>query len=196
MAMANVDPEQAAAMAAREAPPYSVLLRIATEAPLRLWTGIGDFPASADDDLEPSAIYDGAGVLTAMPALRQLIGGVAERLTFTFSGTDAVPSSYVNSPTSDIERAEIDIGLVFFDQDWQAVAPVGWLWSGRVSTASASRNAGVKSVSLSCVSGCADRTRAGLRYWTDASHQRRHPGDLVCDKVSRYSVGTSITWGG
>ena len=117
--------EAAAIMSRREAPRYAFLLRINTSDPLRLWTGVGDLETDPSDDLDPSQVYSGIGILTGLPAIRQLVGGIAEQLNITMSGVDAIPQNYVDDEDRDIVGSEINIGIVFFDDDWQQAAPCG-----------------------------------------------------------------------
>lgn len=188
--------EAAAIMSRREAPRYAFLLRINTAKPLRLWTGVGDLETDRGDDLDPSQVYSGIGILTGLPAIRQLIGGIAEQLTITMSGVDAIPQSYVDDEDSDIVGAEINIGIVFFDDDWQQVGPSGWIWSGTVGPVTSEFGGGVETVSLSVASEFLDRSRASPRFWSNAGHQSRHPGDTMCQFTAALSEGTTIKWPG
>lgn len=184
---------QAAAMSRLEAPRYALFLRVGTTIPFYVWTGVGPYQASEDDDLAPNVVYSGAGILRSIPGLRQLMAGTAERLQFGFSGVDLKPVSWMNDDASILD-AEINVGIVFFDQNWQAVAPIAWFWDGIADVVNSSYDALTKTINLSVVSGYADRQRAQLRYWTDANHQSRHPGDLFCQRVSIYSIGTESKW--
>lgn len=188
--------EAAAIMSRREAPRYAFLLRINTGEPLRLWTGVGDVETDPDDDLDPSQVYAGIGILTGLPAIRQLVGGIAEQLTITMSGVDAIPQSYVDDDGSDIVGAEINIAIVFFDDDWQQVGPAGWIWSGTVGPVTSAYDDGVETVSLSVASEFLDRSRAAPRYWSDAGHRVRHPGDDMCSLMAALSAGVTIKWPG
>ena len=175
---------------------YAILIYIDTPESVRLWTGAGDFETTADDDLDPSAIYPGVGTLGEIPALRQLIGGTAERLNFAFSGVDLIPKSWVDDDGSPITNSLISLGIVFFDAAWQIIAPVAWLWEGQIDVPTSAMSFGVKTISLSALSGPADRARPSFKFWTNAAHQKDHPGDLFFERVSIYSIGTLPKWPG
>lgn len=184
---------QALEMAKREAPRYSLFLKIGTTDPVYLWTGIGPYQASSDDDIAPNAVFNGAGILRSIPGLKQLMSGTADRVQFSFSGVDLKPVSWMSTDGS-ILNAEVNVGIVFFDTNWQAVAPIAWFWDGTSDVVSSSYDALTKTINLSVVSGYADRQRSDFRYWTDASHQSRHPGDLFCQRTAIYSIGTESKW--
>jgi hypothetical protein len=189
-------------MSRREAPRFGLLLHIGTATAFRVGTFIGWLETTADDTLDPSQIYKGVGILTGLPALRQIVDGSAERLDFKFSAAAAVPQSWVDDPESDISGADVNVGLVFFGDDWSMLRqpdgspPVSWLWHGRADVASWVYEGGKESIALSCGSEFTDRGRAGMRFWTQASHQSRHPGDNFCKLVVGYTVTRMVKWPG
>ena len=191
--MTVLSSDAASAMTEREALRYSLLVRIGTATPLRIWGGIGDFVTDSDDELDPSATYLGVGILGNVPAMRQLIGGVAERLDFTFSGVDSETQAWLDSG-SDIDGAEVNVGVVFFDDDWSTVAPTAWMWTGIADVASLNYANGKKTVTLSVVSEFFDRQRASLTMWTNAAHQALSPGDRFFDRIARMNLTTSAKW--
>lgn len=82
-------PEQAAIMTAAGAERWACFFRMSCKSSVvRAWTGVGDFEVPADDvDLE-GGIYLGVGLVGDMPGLRQLVGGIAERIEFALNGAD------------------------------------------------------------------------------------------------------------
>lgn len=187
--------EQAEIMSAVGAPRYSILVRFGTETPVRAWAGIGDLEIPADD-VEPSgATYLGVGILGSVPALRQLIGGVAERLEFSL----AVPSGEIFALADDeaasVRSAPVDVGVIFFDDDWQQ-SDVAWLWNGTADVPSVSRTANglnvVRTVKISAGSAFTDRTRPQHTYFTDADQKRRSPTDDFCQRVDLYSINSTV----
>lgn len=178
-------------MSEREAPQYAFFFKIGT---LRTWTGFEAIETTADDVLDPSQLYTGAGLLTAMDPLSQLIGGVAERISVTFVGTDAQIRSYIDDEGTVIAGTPAYVGMVFFDDDWQSVDPVAWIWNGKADVVTSSYRDSVRKMSLSLGSEFVDRARAYLAYWTNAGHQKDHPGDLFCERVPLYSQTKSPVW--
>lgn len=189
----------AAAMTALGAPRYSVVVRIqATSGPIRAWTGVGDLAIEADDvDIE-GGLYQGIGLLGAIPPLRQLIGGVAERLELTLAVSDGPVFDLADEDADDVIGAPVDMGVIFFDDAWQMVAPPAWLWSGRADVPTVSRTTSdetiTRSISLSVGSAFTDRTRATLSFFTDADQRLRSPTDEFCARVAGYTGTHAIQW--
>ncbi len=89
----------------------------------------------------------------------------------------------------------INIGYVFFNPDWSLAGPAAWLWEGTIDSFHRKVGDGIADRRiLSAVSGAATRKRAGRRYWSNAGHQSRHPGDLICDNMSLMSGHADVPW--
>lgn len=201
--------EQAAVMSALGAPRYSILVRFGMDTPVRAWAGVGDLEIPADDLEDEAATYQGVGVLGEVPALRQLIGGTAERLEFQLS----VPgSSYVDihgqnqtldvfaladEDAGEVMNSPVDVGVIFFGTGWQQ-SDVAWLWNGTADVPSVSRSGSglnvTRSISISVASAFTDRTRPQLTYFTDADQKRRSPTDTFCARVILYTVNSTVKW--
>lgn len=187
--------EQAAAMSAVGAPRYSILVRFGMETPVRAWAGIGDLEIPADDLEDEAAIFQGVGIIGNVPALRQLIGGSAERLEFNL----AVPSGEIFALADDdaaaVRSAPVDVGVIFFGEDWSQ-SEVAWLWNGTADVPSVSRSANglnvVRTVKLSVGSAFTDRTRPQHTYFTNADQKRRSPTDDFCGRVDLYSINSTV----
>ena len=132
-------------MSAAEAPRYALLVRIeTTESVFRLWAGVGDYRTAAGDELDAEgATFTGIGIVGDIPALRQLIGGVAERITLSLDGLTDALLSLADDDASTVKGAIVNIGIVFFDGDWQDVAPVAWKYES--AHESSSRIGGIPS---------------------------------------------------
>ena len=192
-------PEQAALMSASGAPRWACffLLKCKTK-DVRAWTGIGDFDVAADDVDAVGGTYLGIGLVGDMPALRQLVGGVAERVEFALNGADETTFTLADEDVEEVRGAQVYVGIVFFDQDWQAVAPVAWLWEGTADVPAVDRDGSgqqiTRRVTLSVGSAFTDRTRPQLSFYTPADQKRRSPTDTFCDRVPAYSIESSIRW--
>lgn len=191
---------QAAAMSALQAPRYSLffLLKTKTKGYVRAWLGVGDYDLPADDvDLE-GGTYLGIGLVGEIPALSQLIGGLGERVEFTLNGADELTLSLADEEAAEVRSAPVNVGVVFFDEDWQPADSVAWLWDGVADVPavdrSASENQITRRVTLSVGSGFTDRTRPQLAFYTDAEQKLRSPTDAFCARVAGYSVDSTITW--
>jgi hypothetical protein len=191
-------PEQAAAMSALGAPRWSVFfyMECATE-PVRAWLGVGDYQVAADDVDETGGTYLGIGMVGDVPALRQLVGGLAERVEFTLNGADETTFALADDQVAEVRGAPVHVGVVFFDEDWQEVAPVAWLWEGTADQPGVDRDGQLgRRVTLSVGSAFTDRTRPQLAFYTPADQKRRSPTDTFCDRVPAYGVDSTIQWPG
>lgn len=192
-------PEQAEALSALGAPRYSMFLLIdCLSGPVRAWTGVGDYEIAADDVDTEGGTYLGIGLVGELPALRQLIGGVAERVEFSLSGADETGVSLTDDAVDEVRGARVNVGIVFFDEDWQAAAAPAWLWEGTADVPSIERDGSggtiVRRVNLSVGSAFTDRTRPRLSFYTDSDQRGAHPTDDFCKRVGLYTVESTIKW--
>lgn len=190
-------PEQARLMSEAGAPRYSILVRFDTPTPVRAWAGAGDLEIPADDVEDDAAVYLGVGILAEIPALRQLVGGIAERLEFRLSVPDGEVFALADEDASEVVNVPVDVGLIFFDEDWQQ-GPVSWLWNGTADVPSASRTGSglnvTRTVSISVASAFTDRTRPHLTSFTDADQRLRSPTDTFCLRTVLYTLSQMIKW--
>lgn len=191
---------QARAMSALGAPRYSLFMHLVTSTGVvRAWTGIGDYALPADDVDEDGGTYLGIGLLGDIPALRQLVGGTAERVEFTMNGVDPVTFGLADQDADTVRSAPVHIGILFFDGEWQAAGEIAWLWSGTADSPAVNRDAGedgatVRRVTLSVGTVFTDRTRPQLGFYTPGDQKRRSPDDTFCDRTPAYSVESTVTW--
>lgn len=187
--------EQAAAMSALGAPRYSVLVRFGLEEPVRAWAGIGDLEIPADDVETEGGTFQGVGILGNVPALRQLIGGAAERLEFSLTVPSGEIFALADDEAASVRAAPVDVGVIFFDEDWQQSA-VAWLWNGTADVPSVSRTANglsvTRTVRISAGSAFTDRTRPQHTYFTNADQKRRSPTDDFCIRVDLYGINSAV----
>lgn len=192
-------PEQAAAMSALEAPRWSLFFLLeAASGPVRAWLGVGDYALPADEVDTTGGTYLGIGLVGDIPAISQLVGGLAERVEFTLTGADDETLRLADDEAEEVRNAPVHVGIVFFDQDWQAVDPVSWLWDGTADCPAVDRSSEggqiVRRVTLSVGSAFVDRTRPQLGFYTDADQKRRSPTDTFCARVATYGIDSTIQW--
>lgn len=190
-------PEQAAIMSATGSPRFSAFFYMATSGePVRAWLGPGDYAVEADGVDETGGTYLGIGMVGDVPALRQLVGGLAERVDFTLNGADPVAFALADDEAATVRGAKVHVGVVFFDQDWQEVAPVAWLWEGTADMPAVDYDGAggnpVRRISLSVGSAYTDRTRPSLGFYTDKDQKRRSATDDFCWRVAAYGVDSTI----
>lgn len=190
--MTSLLPAQVEIMAAARAPRRSLLMLIVGDGfTLRYWGGVGFLALDAADDLDPSGRYTGAGIMNDLPPIRQITGGKAERVDITVAATNTVVSSQVTN----VRDCLLYIGYVFFNDDWQIVGPAAWLWQGAIDVIRRDSSAESRTWTISAVSGAATRGKAGRRYWSNAGHQSRHPGDDFWDRVQLMTINRNLSLG-
>jgi len=177
----------------------SWLVRLATEEPVRVWFGIGDIEHGIDAVETEGGIYKGIGTLLEMPPLQQLTNGTAERIDLSMSGVSAEIVALADADAPEVRSKRVDIGIMFFDEDWQPLSDTMWVWSGeadviKTSSQSSADFTRTRTVTLSIGSDLTGRRRPKLSYWTRAQQRRRSPDDAFCDRTAIYSQGSSIKW--
>lgn len=177
----------------------SVLFRLATDEPVRLWSGFGDLPIPAHA-IEPSgATYVGAGLLLDVPSIKQLINGISDRVDFTVSGVSPETVRLALEDQPDVKGAVARIGFVNFDERWQVQGVPTWEWQGVADVLTTSREpsdlGGQRSITLSVAAADADRINPKLAWWTDADQRKRSPTDSFFSHVAGINAGTTRRWG-
>lgn len=179
---------------------FAGLLRVATPIPVRLWTGIGDFPV-VNSALDPDgSIFKGAGRLVDLPSFERIWNGLAERVTITLSGVTDDMKAMAYEEADDVRGAVVRLGLAILDGDWQQLGPVRWLRRGRVDVIETENRAGererIKTISFSLGSQLTGRKVPGSGTWTNADQQSR-PGsenDRFCERTTIMTESTVIKW--
>lgn len=173
-----------------------ILFRMATTPIVRVWLGVGDFRPGVNAFDTTDEIYSGLGQLIDVPALSELINGVADRISFHASGVSEDILALAEKE-SNVKGAAVAIGVAFFGASWQQLGPPRWLFRGRADYVGIQQQSGAQGVTrvveLSVGSLFTGRRRRGLSYMTDADQQARHPGDLFCERTALYSEATK-TW--
>lgn len=177
----------------------SWLLRIGSDPVCYLWTGFGPLETPADDVDAGGGAWLGAGHLIAIPALQALINGVAQRVNFTLSGVDAETLRLGVEDKDSVKGAEVRLGHVRFDSDWQLIGGIAWEWLGIADALTISSRYGDDSRKRAIVLmvGSADTMRSNPRFtfWTDSSQRLRSPDDAFCDHVAGINVGITRRFG-
>jgi hypothetical protein len=177
----------------------TTLVLIKTSPEVRLWGGFGSLVTPSDDPLDPSAAYgslveDDNPKIGAVPAMRQLVGGTAEIVDFTFSGVEAVPKDWVDSGAA--LGCALHVGLRAADAYGSQIGDIWWIRKYIVATATASGGVDSAVVTLSVESACSYRARAGLRMFTDAFHKLLHATDNFFRRMLKNSVSNTPKWPG
>lgn len=176
-----------------------VFFRMAVDPVARLWLGVGDCEGGINAYDETSAVYSGLGELIDVPAVQQLINGVADRVTFNVSGVSERTLTLASSESDDVKGAITALGICLFGASWQQLGVPKWLFRGRadfvtLNQQSASDGGITRMIELSVGSLFTGRRRRGLTYLTNQDQQTRHPGDRFCERTVLYEQGVDKVW--
>lgn len=166
-----------------------IFFRMATDPVVRVWLGIGDIKpgVTAYDPLSDNDIYSGLGQLIDVPALQQLINGVADRVTFHVSGVSADTSALASTSATTVKNKQVAVGVCLFGAAWQQLGSPKWLWLGTADFVTRQQQSDGKIttrvIELSVGSLFTSRRRRGLSYLTDRDQQKRSPGDRFCERT-------------
>jgi hypothetical protein len=168
------------------------LVRIGTTVPARIWSGPAPLSIPGDYvETEDDATYLGGGTLLSdFSDIEQLINGTADRLDLSVSGVSRRTISLALQEAGDVKGADVDIGVVWFDDDWQ-ITRVRWEARYRADKLSVNRTGGERTITLSMGSDDTGRSRSNNAYWTPADQRRRSPDDAICDHVPGINAGTA-----
>lgn len=173
-----------------------IFFRLATDPVVRLWAGVGDFELGVDTVETEGGTYKGVGVLQDIPAVQQLINGLADRLSFTLSGVTPEVLRLAEEDAAEVRGAQVNLGFVRLDGE--TLDPVGsiyWLWEGEADVAPVSRQGDVRTIAISVATIHTDRKRPSVDTYSPVVQRRRSPTDAFCDFVPLYNQGSTKKWG-
>jgi hypothetical protein len=179
-----------------------IFLHVDTTPPLSIWAGINDIPAKFVGTAinASSTTFIGGGVMRDVPLLEALINGAMERVEFQLSGLSFDQANILNTQAPPVRGKGVWVGITTLDQFYQPVSDIIPVWSGVASFIS-ERSPPVQgtetplvTMALTVSSGTVTRSRPSGFLWTDAHHQKNHPGDLFCKQQPRISRGVAPVW--
>jgi len=177
----------------------SYVLRIASDPVCYLWTGVGPLETPATT-LDPAgARWSGAAELISIPSLQALINGIAQRVDFVLSGvsSETLRLALADAPT--VHLADVRLGYVEFDQQWQLIDNVVWEWRGKADALRTGMQAGAndrtRTITLMVGSDDAYRSNPNFTHWTDGSQRQRSPDDAFCSHVASLSLSATRRFG-
>ena len=161
----------------------------------RLWAGVGLVAISDADDGEVT--YRGFGELMNVPAVTQLVNGVADRVDFIISGVSRVALETAAIESDLVKGAAVDVGLGFFDERLAFVGLI-WMYHGEAdvltTTLDATSGTTARSIKLSVGSAMTGRRRSRQSVFSDFDQQTASPGDRICERIRRYAQGIILEW--
>lgn len=179
---------------------WAGLIRIATPSPVRLWTGIGDFPVVNSPFDADGTVFEGGGRLINLPTFQRLANGIADRVLITLSGVTDDMRDLVYEEAEDVKGALFRLMLVVLDENWQQVGDVHGLSRGRVDVLETTNDPDgrkrIKTISLSVGSDMTGRAVKLAGTYTNADQQMR-PGsedDRACERTPLMSQSMVIKW--
>ena len=168
-----------------------IFFRMDTTPVVRLWLGIGEIKPGINAYDAANETYSGLGQLIDVPAIQQLINGVADRVTFHVSGVSADTSAMASTEADVVKGKAVALGMCLFGESWQQLGVPVWLWRGTADFVTRQQQSDGKTttrvIELSVGSLFTSRRRRGLSYLTDHDQQLRHPGDLFCERTALLS---------
>ncbi len=175
----------------------SLIFRLACDPVSRLWSGAGDLDLPPNDRDAETERYRGAGELLAIPALKQLLNGTAERYDISVSGVSTETLRYLHEDRESVKNAAVDIGWVLFDDAWQ-VDEIIWRWRGTADVPSVEsveiENGRQRTITLSVRQNDTFRSNPQPAYWTDQDQRRRSPTDAIFSHVAIISQKATRTF--
>lgn len=174
----------------------NVLIRISTDPPGRIWSGVGDLyiPADAIETEEGARYLGGGAILDGLGEVDQLINGTADRVELSLSGVSGTAVKMATEDAEAVKGALMDIGVITFDNLWQT-QEVTWQAQYRVDKIGTGRQPNSRTITLSLGSDDTGRSRTINAFWTPADQARRSPDDRIFDFVPDINAGTSRLFG-
>lgn len=178
---------------------HSYLWRLASDPVCYLWTGLGPLTTPADSVDPAGAAWKGASGLLSIPALKALINGAAERVDFTLSGVNAETMRLALLDRETVKGAELRLGRVDFDADWQIVGGIHWEWLGVADVviveSQPSDKGRQRTIGVSAASADTLRSNPNLAFFTAADQAKRSADDQFFSHVARITQGSTRRFG-
>lgn len=175
----------------------SYLLYIDCTEPVRVWNGVGPKQVSGWGPDLTGGLYLGIGDIVDIPALSQLVNGVAGRVEFTLSGLNEALKDGAESDADAVRGAETSVGAIFLDADWQPLSTPITLWTGEADMLKTDTQYGetaIRTITLSVGSATTGRRRPQFSAYTRAQQRARSSDDASCDRVGLYTEDTTLAW--
>lgn len=192
--MSDFDLAAAAQLAGGVVRPGVFLLIDAWPGPLRVFTGFGDRELEPDAVDAEGGIYTGVGQLIGLPAVSQLINGVAQRIEYTLPIGDETLLALADSEADTIRGARCFQGFTAFDEHWRPMFRPLWLTELVIDVLRPNFAADASTLTVSAATVTSARRRASFNRWTGPAHRAAHPTDAFCDRTSLYAPLTTVKW--
>jgi hypothetical protein len=165
---------------------------------VRFWGGHGPFEIAANGIDTQGGVYAGAGQLLNVPALSQLINGVAERVDFSLSGVSPEVFALADEEAELVRDAPVHLALLPLDADFALIGTPLWIWEGQGDVLRVDREVSgasvTRTITLSVGTLFTGRRRRQIRHYSGVDQRRRSADDAFCDRTNLYNVGTTDRW--
>lgn len=171
---------------------HSYVFELECDPPAYLWTGHGSL-------VHGGKTYLGAGNLIAMPDLKQLINGAADRVDVTISGVNETGLRLIQEDRLTIPQSDARIGRIRFDDEWQIDGEIEWLWRGMADSlvigSGVTDTGRQRTIKLSMGSADTRRSNPQVAFFTDADQRKRSADDAFFSHIGQISVGITREFG-
>lgn len=179
-----------------------IFFRLETNPIVRIWLGFGSINPGVNVYDTTGAEYIGFGEIQDVPAFKQLINGVAERVDITVSGVSGAVLQVASSgDAQQVKGKRAAFGFAIMAPDWSLQGPVKWCANYLAdylaitqTVTSDPLNPIVRTLTLSCGTLLTARRRPSLAYFSNQDQQARFPGDRFCERTPVYANGFNKTW--
>jgi len=178
-----------------------IFFRLETDPVVRLWMAHGSIEVGINAYDPSGATYTGFGELLAVPVVKQLLNGTAERVDFTLSGVSGEVLSKALGEAPTVKNKIVRVGFAFMSPpSWATIGEIHWFGkyvADFVQIDQAPADAAdeiTRVLTLSCSTRFTGRRRPAFSYYTDADQQARFPGDQSCEYVTLYAHGYNKQW--
>lgn len=176
-----------------------IYVRVETDPPLRLWSGLNPIDHVMPPIHVATETYLPVRML-AVPELDMIINQVAARADITLEGISIEAADEIAGLGLDVVGCLVNFGFANHDKHWQPVTPIRSMAEGVADfwamgqPAVTAGQAPTRTLSLSVGFGETGRKRARRVAYSDTQQQARYPGDTFCKDVPRYHRGYAIAW--
>lgn len=165
---------------------------------VRIWSGAANFGLGVTGPDAAGGVYQGLGVIVAVPTLKIPLNGSFSQHEFALSGVDAQVVRAFDVDRAVLQGANLSWARVELDASMQPIAEPVWLWKGSIDSPRIARDGSgstaVRTISLMTSTGSVTRKRRVAAYWSGPQQRSIDPDDAACDGTAALAAGTDEIW--
>lgn len=173
-------------------------IRIDTDDPFRLWSGVGDLEVPADIVESATVTYYGGGEILNAPDFEVPINATADRIDLQLSGVSMSIVAMALAYREEVRGKKVHFVRFDFDQDLQldGVEYEATFIADKLTVNSQDGDgARSRTIILSIATEDTNRNRAPLSYFTDQDQRKKSPTDAIFTYVSQITQGIQRRFG-